>query len=389
MQRSMPDRSNRRFHRSLLGALLLMLGGAALAQELAIPAPPAIEAKAYILIDAHSGRVLAEHNADERLPPASLTKIMQEYVVFHELAAGHLNLSDLVTISEKAWRTGGSRMFAKVHSQVSVEDLLKGVIVQSGNDASVALAEHIAGSEETFAELMNQHAARLGMTNSQFRNSMGLPDPEHYTSARDMATVTRALIREFPDHYPWHAIKEYTYNGIKQHNRNQLLWRDPTVDGVKTGHTEEAGYCLVASALRDGMRLISAVFGMSSPNARAKATQALLNYGFRFYETRKVYGSDQVLTEPRIYKGNQRKVKLGVAEDLYVTLPRGRYQQLKAIVELDEPIVAPFAKGARLGTVRVTLGEEEIQTAPLVAQVAVDQGNFVSRALDTMLMWLH
>ena len=254
-----------------------------------IPAPPEVGAKAYILADHFSGRVLAESNADQRLEPASLTKIMTAYVVFRELAKGNLKLDTMVTVSEKAWRTEGSRMFAQVGAQISVENLLKGMIVQSGNDASVALAEHVAGDEAVFAQVMNQNAERLGMKNTHFKNSMGLPDPDHYTTARDLFILTSALISEFPEYYQWHAIKEFLFNGIKQTNRNRLLWQDSTVDGVKTGHTEGAGYCLVTSALRDGMRLIAVVMGTKSDKLRAQANQTLLNYGFRFYETRALY----------------------------------------------------------------------------------------------------
>jgi D-alanyl-D-alanine carboxypeptidase (penicillin-binding protein 5/6) len=269
------------------------------ADQIVIPAPPDLGAKAIFLADFGSGRVLAESNADQRLEPASLTKIMTAYVVFRELAKGNLKLEDMVGVSEKAWRTEGSRMFAQVGAQISVENLLKGMIVQSGNDASVALAEHVAGDEAVFAQMMNQNAERLGMKNTHFKNSMGLPDPDHYTTARDLFILTHALIEEFPEYYQWHAIKEFVFNGIKQTNRNQLLWRDSTVDGVKTGHTEGAGYCLVTSALRDGMRLIAVVLGAKSGNERAKANQTLLNYGFRFYETRALYKANEKLTEAR------------------------------------------------------------------------------------------
>nr|WP_235726735.1 D-alanyl-D-alanine carboxypeptidase family protein [Methylocaldum szegediense] len=358
-----------------------------LADQVLIPAPPEIGAKAYILADFNSGRVLAESNADERLEPASLTKIMTAYVVFRELAAGHLKLDDQVRISEKAWRTEGSRMFAQVGTQVSVEALLKGMIVQSGNDASVALAEHIAGDEAVFAQMMNQQAERLGMKNTHYKNSMGLPDPEHYTTARDLVTLTRAMIEEFPEYYKWHAIKEFEFNGIKQHNRNRLLWRDPTVDGVKTGHTQNAGYCLVASSLRDGMRLISVVMGAKSDNDRANANQALLNYGYRFFETRPIYKANEKLSETRVWKGEDTEVALGLKRDFYVTFPRGQYDNLKAGMEIDGTVIAPVKQGDRLGTVKVTFNDQIVGQQDLIALKAVNRGGFFRRTFDQVRLF--
>lgn len=353
-----------------------------LADQVLIPAPPEIGSKAYILADFNSGRVLAESNADERLEPASLTKIMTAYVVFRELAAGHLKLDDQVRISEKAWRTEGSRMFAQVGTQVPVEALLKGMIIQSGNDASVALAEHIAGDEAVFAQMMNQQAERLGMKDTHYKNSMGLPDPEHYTTARDLVTLTRAMIEEFPEFYKWHAIKEFEFNGIKQHNRNRLLWRDPTVDGVKTGHTQGAGFCLVASSVRDSMRLISVVMGAKSDNDRANANQALLNYGYRFFETRPIYKANEKLSETRVWKGEDTEVALGLERDFYVTFPRGQYDTLKAGMEIDGTIIAPVKQGDRLGTVKVTFNDQTVGQLDLVALKAVNRGGFFRRTLD-------
>ena len=260
-----------------------------------VPAAPQVGAASYIMTDFNSGRVLVEHNADMRVEPASITKLMTAYVVFSELADGNINLQDKVPISEKAWRTGGSRMFIDPKMQVSVEDLVRGMVIQSGNDASVALAEHIAGSEESFAELMNHYGETLGMQSTNFRNSTGLPDPDHYTTARDIAVLSAATVRDFPDYYTWYSEKEFTFNNIRQHNRNTLLWRDPAIDGLKTGHTEAAGYCLAASAKRDGMRLVSAVMGSSSESSRASETQTLLNYGFRFFETVQLYQAGQEL----------------------------------------------------------------------------------------------
>lgn len=353
-----------------------------LADQVLIPAPPQIGAKAYILADFNSGRVLAESNADERLEPASLTKIMTAYVVFRELAAGHLKLDDMVMVSEKAWRTEGSRMFAQVGAQIPVEMLLKGMIVQSGNDASVALAEHIAGDEAVFAQMMNQQAERLGMKNTHYKNSMGLPDPEHYTTARDLVILTRAMIDEFPEYYKWHAIKEFEFNGIKQHNRNRLLWRDPTVDGVKTGHTEGAGFCLVTSAVREDMRLISVVLGAKSDNDRANANQALLNYGYRFFETRPIYKANEKLSETRVWKGEDTELALGLNRDFYVTFPRGQYQNLKAGIEVNGMVVAPVKQGDKLGMVKVTFNDQTVGQQDLVALKAVNQGGFFRRTFD-------
>lgn len=354
-----------------------------------IPASPQVAAKSFFLQDANSGKELAENNADLKLAPASLTKIMTVYVVFSELRNGHLSLDELVTISENAWKTPGSRMFVEVNKQVTIEDLLKGVIIQSGNDASVALAEHVAGDEATFAALMNQHAKRLGMQNTQFTNSMGLPDPEHYTSARDMAILTREMIKEFPEYYAWHAQKEFTYNNITQQNRNKLLWRDESVDGVKTGHTEDAGFCLVASAKRNDMRLISVVMGTKSANARANENQTLLNYGFRFFETHKLYSSHESLTKTRIWKGEKNNLDLGLAEDLYVTIPRRHYNDLKAEISVDKKISAPVSEGQPVGKVNVSLAGETVAEQPLIALRTVDKGNIFQRVYDEALLLLQ
>ncbi len=357
--------------------------------DIATPPAPNIAATAYILQDYHTGKVLAENNADAKLAPASLTKIMTVYVVFRELSNGHLHLEDSATISEKAWKTSGSRMFIELGNQVKVEDLLKGVIIQSGNDASVALAEHVAGNEETFADMMNQHAARLGMTNSHFKNSDGLPMEGHYTSARDLAILTSALIKEFPDYYRWFSQKEFTFNQITQHNRNQLLERDESVDGVKTGFTDDAGYCLVASALREDMRLISVVMGAKSANARANENQTLLNYGFRFFESHRLYQGKIPLSEPRIWKGASKTIPLGLAEDIYATIPRRQYKDLKAVINVDKKITAPVAEGAKLGSVKVTLNDEVIVDKDLVALKAVDQGNIIQRLTDSVMQMME
>jgi D-alanyl-D-alanine carboxypeptidase (penicillin-binding protein 5/6) len=321
-----------------------------------VPDAPSVGARAYILSDFDSGRVLAEVNADERMQPASLTKIMTAYVVFEELKQENISMQDKVRVSEKAWRMGGSKMFIEVDTKVSIEDLLKGLIIQSGNDASVALAEFIAGDEGAFADLMNQYAVRLGMTGSHFVNSSGLPNPEHYTTARDTATLAAAMIRDFPELYKMHAIKEYEYNGIVQHNRNKLLWRDESVDGLKTGYTESAGYCLAASAERDQMRLISVVMGSETERSRARESIALLSYGFRFFETHRLYGALEPLTEVRIWKGEIEKLGIGLARDLYVTVPRGQYAMLDATMAIVSEVVAPVTKGEARGTLEVTLG---------------------------------
>ncbi|WP_411727630.1 D-alanyl-D-alanine carboxypeptidase family protein [Methyloglobulus sp.] len=352
------------------------------------PPPPTIAASSYILQDYNTGKVLAENNADVKLAPASLTKILAVYVVFKEIKNGHLHLEDKVTISQNAWKTSGSRMFITVNDQVKVEDLLKGVIIQSGNDASVALAEHVAGNEATFAELMNQHAARLGMVNSHSENSDGLPSESHYTTARDLAIITTALIKEFPEYYPWFSQKEFTYNKITQQNRNMLLSRDESVDGVKTGHTEDAGYCLVTSALRNGMRLISAVMGTESVNARANANQTLLNYGFRFFESHRLYQGKTSIKETRIWKGATETLQLGLADDLYVTIPRRRYNDLKATINVDKQIIAPVKTGDKLGSVTVALKNEIIATKDLVALKEVDKGGIVRRLYDSALMMI-
>ncbi|MGR8941797.1 MAG: D-alanyl-D-alanine carboxypeptidase family protein [Gammaproteobacteria bacterium] len=354
--------------------------------DIQTPAPPTINAKAYIVQDFQTGKVMAENNADEKLAPASLTKIMTVYVVFRELANGHLHLDDLATISKKAWSTQGSRMFVEVNSQVKIEDLLKGVIIQSGNDASVALAEHIAGDEATFADLMNQHAARLGMKNSHFKNADGLPVEDHYTSARDLAIVTTALIKEFPQYYPWFSQKEFTYNKIVQHNRNLLLSRDGSVDGVKTGHTEDAGYCLVASAIRNDMRLISVVMGTKSANARAVENQNLLNYGFRFFESPRLYEGKTSLSDARVWKGDIQTISLGLAESLHATVPRGSSKDLKTAIRINGPIVAPVKEGDKLGTVEVTYKDKVIDQKDLIALKAVGEGNMFRRLLDSVLM---
>lgn len=354
-----------------------------------IPAAPSVAAKSYVLLDFNSGKVIAEKNADMRLAPASLTKIMTVYVVFRELKSGHLTLDEKVTISKKAWQTPGSRMFVEVNKQVAIEDLLQGVIIQSGNDASVALAEHVAGDEATFAAMMNQHAERLGMLSSHFENSMGLPSENHYTTANDLAKLTIAVISEFPEYYRWDSKKEFTFNNITQPNRNKLLWRDKSVDGVKTGYTEEAGYCMVASAKREDMRLISVVMGTSSANARANESQTLLNYGFRFFETHQLYKGQTALTDVRIWKGDSKQIAMGLKEDLYVTIPRRHYNDLKAEINVNKKIMAPVKQGASFGSVNVSLAGDILANKPLITLKAVNKGGFIDRMYDEAMLMLE
>ena len=352
-----------------------------------VPAAPQVGAASYIMTDFNSGRVLVEHNADMRVEPASITKLMTAYVVFSDLADGNINLRDQVPVSEKAWRTGGSRMFIDPKMQVSVEDLVRGMVIQSGNDASVALAEHIAGSEESFAELMNHYGETLGMQSTNFRNSTGLPDPDHYTTARDIAVLSAATVRDFPDYYTWYSEKEFTFNNIRQHNRNTLLWRDPAIDGLKTGHTEAAGYCLAASAKRDGMRLVSAVMGSSSESSRASETQTLLNYGFRFFETVQLYQAGQELARARVWKGLSEEVVLGIAVEVYVTIPRGRYDDLEAQVEMRPQMTAPLSEGEVVGTINVKLGDELIASRELITLGSVEEAGFFGSMMDGLELW--
>jgi D-alanyl-D-alanine carboxypeptidase (penicillin-binding protein 5/6) len=350
------------------------------------PAPPIIGSKSYLVIDARTGHELAALDPDTPLPPASLTKLMTTYVVFKALAQGQVSLQDEVTISEKAWRMPGSRMFVEVGMRVSVDDLLHGVIIQSGNDASVALAEHIAGTEDVFAQMMNQYAQQLGMLSTHFANATGLPADGHVTTARDLATLARAMINEFPEHYSWHSIKEFTFNDITQSNRNRLLWRDPSVDGLKTGHTEEAGYCLVASAERDGMRIISVVMGTASEKARADGSQALLNYGFRFFETRQLFKAGEEVTTARVWKSVNETSRLGVLEDLYITVRRGTYDQLESTIDLPTIIEAPVSAGQPLAELKIKLGDNEILSAPLRALDDNGVGSLWQRTKDSIAL---
>jgi D-alanyl-D-alanine carboxypeptidase (penicillin-binding protein 5/6) len=324
-----------------------------------------------------------------RVEPASITKLMTAYVIFSELDQGKIALEDTAPVSERAWRTGGSRMFIDPTMQVTVEDLIRGMVIQSGNDASVALAEFLAGSEEAFASLMNHYAEQLGMSGTHFMNATGLPDPDHYTTARDIVVLSAATIRDFPDYYSWYSEKEFTFNGIRQHNRNTLLWRDPAIDGLKTGHTEAAGYCLAASALRDGMRLVSAVMGSSSESSRATESQTLLNFGFRFFETVQLYQAGTELARARVWKGLSEEVTLGLSEPLFVTIPRGRYDELDAQVQINPELSAPFEAGQVVGIINVQLGEELIANRDLVTLSAVEEAGFFGSAWDSMKLWVN
>lgn len=368
-------------------AFALVASAAAQSQQVLIPSPPQIAASSYVLMDAESGRIIVEGNSHERLPPASLTKMMTAYIVERELDEARIGLEDQVPVSVNAWRTGGSRMFVKEGTQVPVEQLLKGVIIQSGNDASVALAEFIAGSEGAFADIMNQQAQILGMKDSHFINATGLPSESHYSSAFDLALLAKAIINDYPDNYSIYQQKYFTYNDIRQPNRNSLLWRDPSVDGLKTGHTEEAGYCLVASAKREGMRLIATVMGTSSENARAQEVQKLLNYGFRYFETHSLFTAGESLNEAQVWGGAADTVQMGVADDAIVTVPRGSKGSLESVMDIDSVIKAPVQAGQELGQVRVMLNGEEIVNRPVVALEEVPEGGFFKRIWDAIKLF--
>src|ERR1700676_3575370 len=340
-----------------------------------IPSPPDVDARAYILIDYTSGQALAQRNADAHMEPASLTKLMTCYVVFQALKAGTLKLVDQVTISEHAWKAEGSRTFVQVGTQIPAEVLIKGMLVQSGNDATIALAEKVGGTESAFAQIMNTYAKRLGMKATNYENSDGLPSSNHYTTARDEATLSRAIVRDFPQYYAWYGLREFTWNNITQHNRNGLLLRDPTVDGIKTGHTDSAGYCLVTSAKRNGMRLVSVVMGSASIKAREDASAALLNYGYTFYETAKVKSAGEVLLKPRVYKSSEQYVTLAVPHDIVLTVGRGQIVNLKSTAHvLKEPLIAPLAANQPIGELTITdLSGEVVSRVPLTPGKAVPE----------------
>ncbi|RDS82748.1 D-alanyl-D-alanine carboxypeptidase [Dyella monticola] len=395
----------------ILAAAALVFGTSAIAQQtppkpvpnpppapaavaVPVPPPPDVDAKTWVLMDYATGQILAAKDPDERVVPASITKVMTDYVVSAQIASGKIHLTDPVTISEHAWRAGGagtdgSTSFLKLNSQVPLKDLLYGMIIQSGNDAAIALAEHTAGSEDTFANLMNAYAKQLGMVNTHFANASGYPVDNHYTTAHDIAILTRALIHDYPDDYAISAIKEFEWNGIKQGNRNTLLWRDPSVDGVKTGHTAEAGFCLDASAKHGDQRMIAIVMGSSSEKGRADAAMALLNYGFRFFETHKLYEAGKALTSPRLWKGEDDQIPLGVTQDVLVTVKTGDYEKLKATMDIPSTLIAPFKKGQQVGTLHIAQDGQTVMDVPLVALNDAPQGGFFKRLWDTILLWFH
>lgn len=353
------------------------------------PGAPNLDATGYILLDGTSGRILAQKNADNRMPPASLTKLMSLYIISGAIKNGQIHLDDKVRISTKAWKTEGSRMFVKVGDEVPVKDLLQGIIVASGNDATVALAEYVAGTEEAFTSMMNEQAKLLGMTNSHFMDSTGLPNKNHYSTAHDLATLTMAYIKNFPEDYSYYAEKWFAYNGIKQPNRNRLLWRFQYADGLKTGHTDEAGYCLVGAAKKDGMRLISVVLGEPNDNARTEDSIRLLTYGFRFFETHKLYTGAKPLVIARVWQGENSETPLGLNEDFYVTVPTGQFKRLQADMALNNPIKAPVTKGQTYGVVNISLNNQLIASKPLVALEDNARGGLLRRATDSVKYNIH
>ncbi len=377
-------------HRSLSN-LLLIFSFAAFPVFAATPIPtaPAVDSRAYILVDYRTDKVLAAQDPDARMEPASLTKLMTAYIVFEQLATGKLKLDEPVIVSEHAWRSEGSRTFIELGKPVSVQMLILGMIVQSGNDATIALAERVGGTEETFVQLMNTYAKRLGMAGTHFENSSGLPAPNHYTTARDMSLLAIAMIRDFPQYYNWYSVHEFEYNGIKQQNRNGLLERDPTVDGLKTGHTDSAGYCLVTSALRDGMRLVSVVLGSASMKGRENASAALLNYGYTFYETKLVVKGAATLATAPVWKAAATPVDVSVRDDVYVTVPRGEGNGVKTALELKPRLIAPLARDAIVGQLRVINGNQTLATLPLHPSTSVAAGGWWRRMIDTVRLWFN
>jgi D-alanyl-D-alanine carboxypeptidase (penicillin-binding protein 5/6) len=367
--------------------LLTVFAARASFADLPIPTPPTVDARAYIVVDYRTGKVLASHEPVAKLEPASLTKLMTAYLVFTELSTGKLKLDEPVMVSEHAWRSEGSRTFIELGKPVSVELLILGMIVQSGNDATIALAERIAGTEDTFVQMMNANAKRLGMVGTHFQNSSGLPAPDHYTTARDMSLLAVAMIRDFPQFYKYYSVREFEHNGIKQQNRNGLLGRDPTVDGLKTGHTDSAGFCLVTSALRDGMRVVSVVLGSSSFSGRENASAALLNYGFTFYDTKLVAKGGTTLGSSKVWKAAETPVDVGIKDDLYVTVPRGQSNDVKTVVDIQPRLIAPLSRETDVGTLRVFVGADTLATVPVQPMKAVASGGWWRRLIDTIRLW--
>ncbi|MCA0403115.1 MAG: D-alanyl-D-alanine carboxypeptidase [Proteobacteria bacterium] len=360
---------------------------AVITKPLITPTAPNLNAKAYILIDVNSGKIIAEKNSDEKLPPASLTKMMTLYVISNALHNQQIHLTDLVHISRDAWKTGGSRMFVKEGQDVAIEDLLKGIIVDSGNDACVAMAEHLGGSEPGFTEIMNQQAQGIGMSSSHFTDSTGLPDPNLYTTAKDLAILGRALINNFPQYYHWYKQKWFSYNNIRQPNRNRLLWRNSQVDGVKTGHTDEAGFCLVSSAKRENMRLLAVVLGSPTESARADDSERLLNYGFRFFETHQLYKANKAISEVPVFKGKLNSLAIGVNQDQFITIPAGQYSRLSLNTKTPKKLQAPIAKGEKVGELVVQFDNQVIASYPLYALNDVAKGGIFTRMKDTVRLW--
>ena len=377
--------------RPLIVSAVLAMGTVAYAAPKVVPDPPSIASNSHILVDAETMRVLAESDSDNPMPPASLTKIMTSFIAASELASGRIASDDDVPISVKAWRTGGSKMFVREGTNVKLMDLLRGVVIQSGNDASVAVAEYIGGAEDAFADMMNNQARELGMTSTRFVNATGLPDDGHHSSARDMAILSAALIKRFPDHYRLYSQKSFQYGEIEraQYNRNKLLWRDKSVDGVKTGLTNAAGYCLVASALREGTRLIAVVMGAQSDEERTRDAQKLLAYGFRYFETREIFGAQAPLITARVWYGTAETLAVGVSEPVRLTVPRGRYDELDAVLDLPRELEAPIAKGDAIGTVRVSLDGEVLLERPLLARADIPEAGFFAKLGDRVRLMFH
>ena len=372
--------------KKIITFFLFCLSTLSFAVDLPTAPPPELAAKAWLLMDANSGQVLVEKEADRRIEPASLTKLMTAYLSFAAIKQGRLKLTDIVPISEKAWKTEGSRMFVEPNKPVTVDELLHGMIIQSGNDATVALAESIGGSEAGFVSMMNKEALRLGMTHTHFVTSTGLPNPQHYTTARDLSLIATAIIRDYPEFHPLYSIKEYRYNNITQPNRNRLLWSDPTVDGMKTGHTESAGFCLIASAHRGNRRLLSVVLGANSDALRAAESQRLLNYGFQFFDSVKLYAQNQTVTTLKVWKGSQSTIKAGFTRDVYLSVPRGRSTDLKNTLITRQPLLAPLSRGQTVGTLKVSLDNKIIAQYPIVALENVSVASFIGRAWDSIML---
>ncbi len=372
--------------KKLFTLFLLAISFTAMAapNDLPLAPPPQLAAKAWLLLDMQSGQSLVEHNADQRIEPASLTKLMSAYLTFSALRQERIKLTDTVPVSEKAWKAEGSRMFIEPNKPVTVAELLRGMIVQSGNDATMALAEVVGGSETGFVAMMNKEAQRLGMSNTHFVNATGLPDPQHYTTARDLARLAAAIVRDFPDYYVLYSIKEYTYNGITQANRNRLLWTDPTVDGMKTGHTQGAGYCLIASSHRGTRRLLSVVLGTNSDAVRAMESQRLLNYGFQFFDSVRLYAKNQTVVNLKVWKGASNTIKAGFRRDIYLSLPRGQAKDIKASLTTRQPLLAPLVAGQQVGTVTLTLNNKPLAQYPLLALESVGVANMFGRAWDSL-----